>query len=128
MISRMAVELLAVPNVSEGRDADAIALIARAFDARLLDTHSDPDHNRTVFTLAGEPGVLAHALLRGAAQALATIDLATHVGVHPRVGVLDVAPIVYPPPGQRGAACAEALCSPICSGTSWASGLPVRRS
>ena len=54
--------LLAVPNVSEGRDAATIAAIAHAFDgSTLLDTHSDPDHNRTVFTLAGEPGALAHA-------------------------------------------------------------------
>ena len=48
--------LLAVPNVSEGRDQAAIDAIARAFDARLLDVHSDPDHHRSVFTLAGEPG------------------------------------------------------------------------
>lgn len=103
------VKLLAVPNVSEGRDAPKIAAIGRAFDARLLDTHSDPDHNRTVFTLAGEPGELARSVLAGAAQALATIDLRSHQGVHPRVGAIDVAPIVYTDIRQRGAACAEAL-------------------
>jgi glutamate formiminotransferase/glutamate formiminotransferase/formiminotetrahydrofolate cyclodeaminase len=101
--------LLAVPNVSEGRDAAKIAAIGRAFDARLLDTHSDPDHNRTVFTLGGEPGALARALLAGAAQAIATIDLRSHEGVHPRVGAVDVAPIVYADVRERGAACAEAL-------------------
>ncbi len=101
--------LLAVPNVSEGRDASKMAAIGRAFDARLLDTHSDPDHNRSVFTLAGEPGELAHAVLAGAAQALTTIDLRSHQGVHPRVGAIDVAPIVYTDIRQRGAACVEAL-------------------
>ena len=101
--------LLAVPNVSEGRDPAAIAAIAAAFDATLLDTHSDPDHNRTVFTLAGKPGRLAHAMLGGAAEALARIDLRSHEGVHPRVGVLDVAPIVHRTDETLGAACAEAL-------------------
>jgi len=101
--------LLAVPNVSEGRDGDAIAAIAAAFDQELLDVHSDPDHNRSVFTLAGEPGELAPAVLAGARAALALIDLRNHEGLHPRVGALDVAPIVYLDERQRGAACAEAL-------------------
>ncbi len=107
--AREATRLLAVPNVSEGRDREKIASIGRAFDARLLDTHSDPDHNRSVFTLAGEPGALAQALLQGAKQALAEIDLRTQQGVHPRVGAIDVAPIVYTSARDRGAACAEAL-------------------
>ncbi|MGO9751260.1 MAG: glutamate formiminotransferase [Solirubrobacteraceae bacterium] len=107
--ARASTTLLAVPNVSEGRDSDKIASIGRAFDARLIDTHSDPDHNRTVFTLAGEPGALAPALLQGARRALAEIDLRTHSGVHPRVGAIDVAPVVYLSACDRGAACAEAL-------------------
>ena len=101
-----------MPNVSEGRDAATIAAVARAFQAagaRLLDVHSDPDHNRSVFTMAGEPGALAEAVLAGAREALARVDLARHEGVHPRVGVVDVAPIVHLDAAQRGAACAEAL-------------------
>jgi hypothetical protein len=101
--------LLAVPNVSEGRDPALIAELAAAFDARLLDTHSDPDHNRTVFTLAGEPGRLAEAVLAGAAEAVRLIDVSGHEGVHPRVGAIDVAPIVHLDDATRGAACAEAL-------------------
>jgi glutamate formiminotransferase / 5-formyltetrahydrofolate cyclo-ligase len=106
------VTLLAVPNVSEGRDRDAIAAIAEAFsrdEARLLDIHSDPDHHRSVFTLAGEPGELAHAVLSGARETIARIDLRRHEGRHPRVGAIDVAPIVYLGEADRGAACAEAL-------------------
>jgi glutamate formiminotransferase / 5-formyltetrahydrofolate cyclo-ligase len=101
--------LLAIPNVSEGRDQALIAELQRAFDARLLDTHSDPDHNRTVFTLAGVPGTLAKAVLNGARKAVELIDVSSHDGVHPRVGAIDVAPIVHLDDAGRGAACAEAL-------------------
>ena len=101
--------LLAIPNVSEGRDQSAIEQIANAFDARLLDVHSDADHHRSVFTLAGDPGRLAQAVLNGAAEALNQVDLNAHEGIHPRVGSIDVAPIVYLDPDDRGAACAEAL-------------------
>ncbi|MDQ6775161.1 MAG: glutamate formiminotransferase [Actinomycetota bacterium] len=101
--------LLAVPNVSEGRDRRKIDAIAAAFDARLLDVHSDPDHNRSVFTLAGEPGALAEHVLAGAREAIAQVDLGAQRGEHPRVGAIDVAPIVYLDEATRGAACAEAL-------------------
>ena len=104
--------LLAVPNVSEGRDAVAVAEIADAFaagGAELLDIHSDPDHNRSVVTLGGERGGLSHALLAGAREAVERIDLTRHRGLHPHVGALDVAPIVHLDRAARGAACAEAL-------------------
>ncbi len=88
--------LEAVPNVSEGRDAVVLATIERAFEqrARVLDVHSDPDHHRAVFTLAGEPGSLADALLAGISAAVALVDLRTHSGVHPRIGAVDVVPLV----------------------------------
>jgi glutamate formiminotransferase len=101
--------LLAIPNVSEGRDGTAISAIASAFGDQLLDVHRDPDHHRSVFTLAGPPGSLAPAVLAGAREALKRIDVGSHEGVHPRVGAIDVAPIVYLDEADRGAACAEAL-------------------
>jgi glutamate formiminotransferase len=105
--------LLAVPNVSEGRDdatIDAVKdALADAPGVHLLDIHRDPDHNRSVFTLAGGPGSLAPALLAVARVAVERIDLRAHEGVHPHVGALDVAPIVHRTPADRGAACAEAL-------------------
>ena len=104
--------LLAVPNVSEGRDAATLDAIGAAFvagGARLLDVHTDPDHHRSVFTLAAPPGMLHEALLEGAREAVERIDLTAHAGVHPRVGVVDVAPIVHRIDAQRGAAVAEAL-------------------
>lgn len=103
--------LLAVPNVSEGRDGTAIAAIGRAFGTRatLLDTHSDPDHGRSVYTLAARQREIAAALVDGAAEAIARIDLAEHAGGHPHVGAIDVAPVVHLDETSRGAACAEAL-------------------
>jgi glutamate formiminotransferase len=98
--------LLSVPNVSEGARA---ALGASFAPARLLRTHSDPDHGRSVYTLAAEQGVLAGALANGARAALDAIDLREHAGIHPHVGVVDVVPVVYLHDAQRGAACAEAL-------------------
>jgi glutamate formiminotransferase len=101
--------LLAVPNVSEGRDAATIEQIGEAFGARLLDVHADPDHHRSVFTLGGVPGELAHQVAGGAAKAVELIRIDTHDGIHPRVGAVDVAPIVYRSDEDRGAAIAEAL-------------------
>jgi glutamate formiminotransferase len=101
--------LLAVPNVSEGQDQKLIDEVARAFDARLLDVHSDPDHHRSVYTLAARPGDLARAVLAGAREAVRRIDVTEHQGAHPRVGAVDVAPIVYLDERDRGAASAEAL-------------------
>jgi len=88
--------LEAVPNVSEGRDAAVVTAIGDAFadGVALLDVHSDADHNRSVFTLAGEDTALVEALAAGVAAAAARIDLRTHEGVHPRVGAADVVPLV----------------------------------
>ena len=106
----LAVVLLAVPNISEGRDAARIEALAQAFaPAKLLDVHSDSDHNRSVFTLAGEQGQLARALESGARACAESIDLSAHDGLHPHVGALDVAPVVYLSEDDRGAAIAEAL-------------------
>jgi len=104
--------LLAVPNVSEGRDHATLDAIERAFadgGAKVVHRSSDPDHNRAVFTLEAEPGALAPAVLAGAREAVARIDITRHDGVHPRVGAVDVAPIVHLDDARRGAACAEAL-------------------
>jgi glutamate formiminotransferase len=105
------VPLLAVPNVSEGRDAGRIAHLETAFarGATLLDSHSDPDHDRTVFTLAGPPGALLDALARGAGEAIATIDMTSYAGLHPAVGALDVCPVVWLDPADRDAARTEAV-------------------
>lgn len=110
--------LLAVPNVSEGRDPARIAALERAFSdgARLLDRHSDADHDRTVFTLAGPGGApgggaeaLVDALARGAEAAIVSIDMSNYEGLHPAVGALDVCPLVWVDPADRPAAEEAAL-------------------
>jgi glutamate formiminotransferase len=106
----LAIVLLAVPNVSEGRDRALIDDLAAAFTpARVLDIHADPDHGRSVFWLAGEQAEMAEALASGAREAAESIDLGARDGVHPRVGALDVAPVVYRDDGERGPAIATAL-------------------
>jgi glutamate formiminotransferase len=88
--------LEAVPNFSEGRDRATIDAIGNALaaQARLLDVHSDEDHNRSVFTLVGLEEELVAALLAGIACARERIDLRRHEGAHPRIGAADVAPFV----------------------------------
>jgi glutamate formiminotransferase len=117
--------LEAVPNVSEGRDARVIEAVGAAFAraATLLDVHSDPDHHRSVFTLVAEDEELVDALLMGIATAVELIDLRERVGVHPRVGVADVVPLVPLVPGDmpRAAAAARAVARRIGSEL----GLPV---
>jgi glutamate formiminotransferase len=116
--------LVAVPNVSEGRDEDVLDAIGAAFrsHADVLHTSADVDHHRAVFFLAGAPGELHRALAAGAQVAAERIDLRDHDGLHPRVGALDVAPVVYLEEEQRGAAIAEALLAADAIG---AAGIPV---
>ena len=82
--------LLAVPNVSEGGDPEVLAAIGEALGhaATVLDRHTDADHDRTVFTLAGRPGELTRSLAAGAEEALETIDMSTYRGAHPAIGAL----------------------------------------
>lgn len=103
--------LLTVPNVSEGRHEAVIGRLAGAFafDAFLLDSHSDAVHNRTVFTLAPMAGDVVPALAGGARTAVEAIDLTDHRGEHPRVGALDVAPVVWLDPTARDAAREQAV-------------------
>jgi glutamate formiminotransferase len=103
--------LLAVPNFSEGRDGARIEAISTAFatGAALLDSHSDPIHNRTVLTLSAPPGSLSGALANGARVCIEAIDMRRHEGVHPCIGALDVCPVVWLREEDRQAACTEAL-------------------
>ena len=87
-----------VPNVSEGRRLEVVDRLAAALEsapgAHLLDRTSDPSHNRSVFTLAGESGAVADALERLVAVALREIDMEQQSGEHPRIGAVDVVPFV----------------------------------
>ena len=78
-----------VVNISEGRDAATIAAIAGAAGSDLLDVHTDEHHHRSVMTLLGEDAPRAVAT-----AAVERLDLRTHEGAHPRLGVVDVVPFV----------------------------------
>ncbi|MGP0591547.1 glutamate formimidoyltransferase [Nitrospira sp. T9] len=85
-----------VPNVSEGQDKAVLALLTERIQSvpnvDLLDLHMDPDHHRSVFTLAGEPEAMATALFQFIQEAQHRIDLRRHQGQHPRIGAVDVVP------------------------------------
>jgi glutamate formiminotransferase len=88
--------LESVPNFSVGRDRDTIDAIGTALSdgGRLLDVHSDSDHNRSVFTVVGEDAALVRSLVTAVAVARDRIDLRRHEGAHPRIGAADVVPVV----------------------------------
>ncbi len=87
-----------VPNFSEGRRPEVIDAIAASMaavpDARILDTQSDRDHNRTVITLVGSPESVLEAAFAGISRAAELIDMEEHRGEHPRLGATDVVPFV----------------------------------
>jgi len=87
-----------VPNISEGRDQEKIALIVGEIKKhkgiKLLDVSSDIDHHRSVFTFIGEPKAVKDAALSMALKAIELIDMSKHKGGHPRLGAVDVVPFV----------------------------------
>jgi glutamate formiminotransferase len=98
-----------VPNISEGRDADKVKAIAGVIErpgVKLLDLSSDPNHNRTVITIAGEPQAVAEAAFDLAKAAVEKIDLNHQQGEHPRMGAVDVIPFV-PVGGMSMKECSE---------------------
>ncbi len=107
----MRLPLESVPNFSEGRDGAVIEAIGAALSThgRLLDVHSDVDHNRSVFTLVGDEQQLVDALIAGITCARERIDLRRHDGAHPRIGAADVVPIVPVRPEDMGRARETAL-------------------
>jgi glutamate formiminotransferase / 5-formyltetrahydrofolate cyclo-ligase len=88
----------AVPNFSEGKDRAKISRITDAVRAvpglLVLGLHSDPDHNRSVLTFAGEEDAMLSGAVTLAKACTAELDLASQSGEHPRMGVLDVLPFV----------------------------------
>jgi glutamate formiminotransferase len=102
--------LLAVPNVSEGRDFDRLERLQDSLGTQvlLLDRHTDIDHNRAVFTVAGQSADLENALV-ALASASREIEMSEWRGLHPAIGALDVCPLVFLDPAGREPAGALAL-------------------
>ena len=95
-VSRAIVEC--VPNFSEGKDASKVDAIVKAIQSVsgvvILDRQMDADHNRSVITFAAPADTVGQAAIRGIEQAVESIDLNQHRGVHPRIGAADVVPFV----------------------------------
>jgi len=118
--------LESVPNLSEGRSEEKIerfAAAVRGSGCRLLDLHSDPDHNRSVLTFVGDPDRLFDAVLALAGAAIELIDIRSHHGVHPRIGSLDVVPFV-PLSGSSMSECTD-LARAAGAGIAERYGIPV---
>ncbi|HVL50730.1 MAG TPA: glutamate formimidoyltransferase [Actinomycetota bacterium] len=111
-------------NLSDGRRQEVIDLAAGASSAvHVLDISSDADHNRTVLTLCGNPGLLVDAVIEVARVAIEQIDLRQQSGVHPRLGALDVVPFYPLRSAPMEAAVAAAR---LCARRLWRElGLPV---
>jgi glutamate formiminotransferase len=103
--------LESVPNLSEGRDERVLAELRASMSApaQLLDVHVDADHHRSVYTLVGLGEELITTLVAGIHRAVELIDLRRHAGAHPRIGAVDVLPIVPIRPTDEDGARATAL-------------------
>jgi len=98
-----------IPNISEGRRAEVVsavqgAALSAAPGVLLLDSTSDSDHNRSVFTFLGDAPSLLAAMTALVGAAIERIDLRSHTGAHPRIGAVDVIPFV-PIRGSTTAEC-----------------------
>ena len=86
-----------VPNISEGRRREVVEDVAAAVAGpgrQVIDLSLDPDHNRSVITIVGEPDGLAEGVLSLVRRAVERIDLREHHGEHPRMGAVDVIPFI----------------------------------
>jgi glutamate formiminotransferase len=120
--------LLAVPNWSFGRNKHLLRLFQDALDDADVFVHycqGDVDHNRTVTAFSGEPQAIETALHALCALAFDVIDLNRHVGVHPRIGALDVCPIVPLSKNQTDFYQANALAERVAAGIAGRYGIPV---
>ena len=102
--------LVGVPNFSEGRSERVIDALRATLGGHctVLNVHADPQHNRSVFTLAAEDDRLAEAMRAGAEHAVDLIDMRGHQGAHPHIGALDVCPAVWVDEADRDRADAVA--------------------
>lgn len=84
-----------VPNFSEGTDLALVEEIVSAVKtAKILNVHSDPDHNRSVVTILGKPDEVLLAAFSLTERAVQILDINEHVGEHPFIGVMDVIPFI----------------------------------
>ncbi|MDR0619357.1 MAG: glutamate formimidoyltransferase [Bacteroidales bacterium] len=87
-----------VPNFSEGRDMQVIKQITdeieRVENVTLLDVDAGATTNRTVVTFVGTPADVVTAAFAAFKKAAEVIDMRKHHGAHPRIGAVDVCPLI----------------------------------
>jgi glutamate formiminotransferase len=90
--------LMCVPNLSEGKRREIVDQVVdqvrRVPGVKILNYSSDPDHNRSVLTYLGEPGLVLQATKAMTETAFELIDMRKHQGSHPRMGAVDVVPFI----------------------------------
>ncbi|MGA7434536.1 MAG: hypothetical protein WBW44_02830 [Solirubrobacterales bacterium] len=103
--------LLAVPNLSEGRDFAALERLQESLgdEVILLDRPTDVDHHRAVFTIGGPPADIEKSLIGLGEATLREIDMASWAGIHPAIGSMDVCPVVWLEETDRQQAVESAL-------------------
>jgi len=87
-----------VPNISEGRNMNTInsitEVIKKCDGVRLLNVDPGKATNRTVITFIGEPEPVLEAAYQLISKSKELIDMRNHKGEHPRMGAVDVCPLV----------------------------------
>lgn len=87
-----------IPNISDGRDArvidECVAAVRSVSGIDVLHVDPNPDAHRTVITFVGSPSAVEEAVEALALTTMKLINLESHRGAHPRIGGLDVCPIV----------------------------------
>jgi glutamate formiminotransferase/formiminotetrahydrofolate cyclodeaminase len=87
-----------IANYSEARRPEVVKAIVQSITSvpgvRVLDLHSDQDHNRSVITFIGSPEAVEEAAFQSIQKAAELINLDRHTGEHPRIGATDVVPFV----------------------------------
>jgi len=115
-----------IPNFSEGRNLEKVEQIVDCFRARagvkLLDYSTDPDHNRCVVTVVGQPEPLGRAMVEAVGKAVELIDMNRHEGLHPRIGCVDVIPFI--PLRDTSIQTADALAKSVAKTAAERFGLP----
>ena len=87
-----------VPNISEGNDLSVINKIVETVEKypgiKLLNIDPGKATNRTVITFVGDADIIVDAAFKLISKAKELIDMRKHFGEHPRMGAVDVCPLI----------------------------------
>ena len=94
----MAKIITSAPNFSEGTDQEVMEACFQAVrdvsGITITMASGDPNHNRSAVDFYGSPEAVVEANIRLVKKAVELIDMNKHTGGHPRMGAVDVIPLV----------------------------------